>query len=150
MNPPAFVRGPNPMAAENWVQEIKEIMIVLDCTIEQKVHYAAFKMIGEAKRWWLYAKLLEDQKVVKGNMTIAEYVAKFVELSRFALFLIPNEVRKAKKFEKDLRGRIYELVVGFQVQNFSNLVDKASVLEKSIQSSTEPSEQKKRPTSSSF
>ncbi|XP_057958385.1 uncharacterized protein LOC131151153 [Malania oleifera] len=98
MNPPAFVGGLDPVAAENWVQEIEEIMIVLNCTDEQKVRYAAFKMIGEAKSWWLSTRLLEDQRV----------------------------------------------------QSFSELVDKASVLEKSIQSSTEPSKQKKRPAPSSF
>ncbi|XP_057972611.1 uncharacterized protein LOC131160747 [Malania oleifera] len=134
-------------------------MVVLDCTNEQKVRYAAFKMTGEAKRWWLSMKLLEDQReekieeftnLTQGEMTIVEYAAKLVELSCFAPFLISNEARKARKFEKGLRCRIYELVVGFQVQTFSNLVDKVSVLEKSIQSSTEPSEQKKRPAPSSF
>ncbi|XP_057958786.1 uncharacterized protein LOC131151563, partial [Malania oleifera] len=161
----------DPMATENWVQEIEEIMVVLDCTDEQKVCYAAFKMTGEAKRWWLSVKLLEDQRVIKiaftwerfkelffdryfpssvreekikeftnltqGDMTVVEYEAKFVELSCFAPFLIPNEIRKARKFEKGLRRRIYKLVVGFQVQSFSKVVYKASVLEKSIQSSTE-------------
>ncbi|XP_057962228.1 uncharacterized protein LOC131153786 [Malania oleifera] len=176
--------GLDPMTTENWVQEMEEIMVVLDCTDEQKVRYAAFKMAGEAKCWWLSTKLLEDQRLVKialtwerfnelffdrhfpssfreekieeftnltqGEMTVAEYTAKFVELSCFAPFLIPNEARKARKSEKGLRCRIYELVVEFQVQNFSDLVDKASMLEKSAQSSTEPSEQKKRPVPSSF
>ncbi|XP_057982315.1 uncharacterized protein LOC131167528 [Malania oleifera] len=184
MNPPTFIIGPDLVAAENWVQEIEDTMVVLDCTDEQKVHCATFKMIGDAKRWWLSAKLLEEQTLVKialtwerfkelffdrhfplsireekieeftnltqGNMTVGEYAAKFVELSRFAPFFIPNEVKKTRKFEKGMRHRIYELVVGFQVQNFSNLVEKALVLEKSIQSSTEPTEQKKRPTPSSF
>ncbi|XP_057951074.1 uncharacterized protein LOC131145915 [Malania oleifera] len=131
MNPPAFTGGPDPMVAENWVQEIEEIMVVLDCTDKQKVRYAAFKMTGEAKRWWLSAKLLEDQR---GDMTIAEYATKFVELSCFAPFLVSNEVRKARKFKKCLRRMIYELVVGFQ----------------SIQGSTEPSEKKKRPAPSGF
>ncbi|XP_057958553.1 uncharacterized protein LOC131151320 [Malania oleifera] len=157
MNPTAFIGGPDLVAAENWVQEIEEIMVVLDCTDEQKVRYTTFKMTGEAKHWWLSAKLLEDQRVIEeftnltqGDMTVAKYAAKFVELSCFAPFLIPNEVRKARKFEKCLKCRIFELVVGFQVQSFLELVDKASALEKSIQGSTEPSEQKKRPAPSSY
>ncbi|XP_057951059.1 uncharacterized protein LOC131145895 [Malania oleifera] len=166
MNPPAFIGGPDLVAVENWAQEIEEIMVVLDCTDEQKVCYAAFKMTGDVKCWWLSVKLLEEQKLVnisltwqrfkelffdryfllsireenikeftnltQGNMTIREYVEKFVELSRFGLFLILNEARMARKFKKGLRHRICELVVGFQVQNFSNLVDKVSVLERSI------------------
>ncbi|XP_057969317.1 uncharacterized protein LOC131158465 [Malania oleifera] len=123
-------------------------MAVLDCTNEQKLHYAAFKMTGEVKRWWLSTKLLEDQKL--GDMTVVEYAAKFLELSRFAPFLIPNEIRKVRKFKKGIRRRIYEVVVGFQVQSFLELIDKASVLEKSIQSSTKSLEHKKRPTPPSF
>ncbi|XP_057958686.1 uncharacterized protein LOC131151456 [Malania oleifera] len=141
-------------------------MVVLNCTDKQKVRYATFKMTGEAKRWWLSAKLLEDQRLEKialtwerfkelffdmyfpsavrekkikeftnltqEEMTVVEYAAKFVELSHFAPFLILNEAMKAKKFEKGLRHRIYELVVGFQVQTFLELVYEASVLEKSI------------------
>ncbi|XP_057958532.1 uncharacterized protein LOC131151294 [Malania oleifera] len=143
-------------------QQIKEILEVHGCTDEQKVHYAAFKMAGDAKHWWLSVKLLKEQRLVKialtwdrfkelffdryfplsireekieeftnltqGNMTVGEYAAKFVELSRFASFLILNKVRKTKKFEKGLRERLYELVVGFQVQKFSDLVDKALML----------------------
>ncbi|XP_057979349.1 uncharacterized protein LOC131165473 [Malania oleifera] len=154
------------MATENWVQEMEEIMVVLYYTDKQKVYYAAFKMTGEAKRWWLFAKLLKDQRLEKialtwerfkelffyryfplsfreekieeftnltqEEMTVAEYAAKFVELYRFAPFLILNKARKVEKFEKGLRHRIYELVVGFQVQTFLGLVNKALVLEKSI------------------
>ncbi|XP_057975946.1 uncharacterized protein LOC131163368 [Malania oleifera] len=159
MKPLAFVGGLDQVAKEKWVQEIEEILEVLSCTDEQKVRYAAFKMIGDLKRWWLSVKLLEEQILVKialtwerlkelfferyfslsnrekkieeitnliqGDMIIAECAAKFVDLSCFAPFLISNKV-----------------------QNFSNLVDKASVLEKSIQSGTEPAEQKKRASSS--
>ncbi|XP_057965460.1 uncharacterized protein LOC131156024 [Malania oleifera] len=155
MNPPAFTRGPDSVARENWVQEMEEIMTVLDCMNEQKVQYAAFKMTGEAKRWYFPSsvregKIEEFTNLTQGYMTVVEYAAIFVELSCFTPFMIPNEVRKARKFKKGLRCRIYELVVGFQVQSFSELVDKASVLEKSIQISTKPSEQKKRPAPFGF
>ncbi|XP_057951019.1 uncharacterized protein LOC131145858 [Malania oleifera] len=137
MNPPAFVGGLDPMVAENWVQEIEEIMAILDCTNKQKVRYTAFKMTKNAKRWWLSVKLLEEQRLVKiaqtceqfkelffdryfplsireekieeftnltqGNMTVGEFVTKFVELSRFASFMIPNEARMVRKFKKGLR-----------------------------------------------
>ncbi|XP_057975996.1 uncharacterized protein LOC131163427 [Malania oleifera] len=149
MNLSTFIGGPDPVAAKNWVQEIEEIMIVLDCTDEQKVRYVSFKMTGETKWWWLSAKLLEEQRLVKivliwkrfkklffdryfpssireenieefidlikGNMTVADYAAKFVELAHFAPFLVPDKARKARKFEKGFRQRIYKLVVGFQV-----------------------------------
>ncbi|XP_057951040.1 uncharacterized protein LOC131145879 [Malania oleifera] len=95
-------------------------------------------------------KIEEFTNLTQGDITVAEYAAKFVELSHFAPFFVPNEVRKARKFEKGLRCRIYKLVVGFQVYNFSELVNKASVLEKSIQCSTESVKQKKRLVPSGF
>ncbi|XP_057962255.1 uncharacterized protein LOC131153818 [Malania oleifera] len=85
-------------------------------------------------------KVEEFTNLTQGNVTVGVYAAKFVELSCFAPFMIPNETRKAKIFEKGLRQKIFELVVGFLVQNFSDLVDKVSVVEKSIEGGTEPSE----------
>ncbi|XP_057965506.1 uncharacterized protein LOC131156074 [Malania oleifera] len=125
MNPLAFIGGLDPVAAKNWVQEIEEIIVVLDSTDEQKVCYTAFKMIGEVKHWWIFVKyfpssVIEEKieeftNLTQGDMTVAEYVAKFVELSWFAPFLVPNEARKARKFDKGLRHGIYELLVVFQV-----------------------------------
>ncbi|XP_057975997.1 uncharacterized protein LOC131163428 [Malania oleifera] len=131
LNPLTFEGGLDSVIAGNWVQPIEEILEVLGYTNKKE-------------------KIEEFTNLTQGNMTIGEYAAKFVELSHFVLFLILNEVRKAKKFDKCLRRRIYELVVGFQVQNFLNLVDKLSVLKKSIQSSTKPTEQKKRLAPSTF
>lgn len=62
-------------------------------------------------------------------MTIHQYAAKLVELYRVASYLIPNEEKKAREFKEGLNHRIYERVVGFQIQNFSELVDKATIFE---------------------
>ncbi|XP_057953926.1 uncharacterized protein LOC131148215 [Malania oleifera] len=144
--------GPDPIAFENWVQEIKEMMIVPCCIDEQKILYALFKMMGERPvpvppSWARFKELFFDRyfpsfthedkvgeftSLTQGSMTIGEYATKFVELSCFTLYMIPDEVRKEKRFEKDLQRRMLEQVVVFQVHNFSDLVDKASVLEKSL------------------
>ncbi|XP_057969484.1 uncharacterized protein LOC131158634 [Malania oleifera] len=134
LNPPTFEGGPDLMTAENWVRQIEEILEVLGYMDEQMVCYATFKMAGDAKLWWLFMKLLEEQRLVKialtwdrfkellfdryfplsikeekieeftnltqGSMTVGEYITKFLELSLFASFLILNEARKARKFEK--------------------------------------------------
>jgi hypothetical protein len=44
--------------AENWLNDVEELLTTLGCTNEQKVAYAAYKLTGEAKRWW------QDKKVV--------------------------------------------------------------------------------------
>jgi hypothetical protein len=37
---------------------VEEFLVTLGCTNEQKVAYVAYKLTGEAKRWW------QDKKVV--------------------------------------------------------------------------------------
>ena len=43
-------------------------------------------------------KAIEFSDLVQGTMTVEEYGAKFVELSCFASYLIPNEPKKVSKF----------------------------------------------------
>jgi hypothetical protein len=43
---------------ENWLNDVEELLATLGCMNEQEVAYAAYKLTGEAKRWW------KDKKVV--------------------------------------------------------------------------------------
>lgn len=70
-------------------------------------------------------------------MTIYQYAAKFVELSHFAKYLIPDEEKKTWKFEEGLNQKIYARVMGFWTQKFLALVDKTTVLEQSLKMSAD-------------
>ena len=89
---------------------------ILPCTDEQKVTFATFTFEGAALVWWQLKKPLEplwmlprfskvfneeyfpmtvrDQKtteflnLAQGNMTVVEYNAKFMELSRYAQHIV--------------------------------------------------------------
>jgi hypothetical protein len=98
------------------------------------VAYAAYKLIGEVKRWWqdkkvvlvadlgleitislevfkhefnrhFFPQIVQEAKaqefldLVQGGMSVIEYVVKFLQLSRFGLYLIPTEEKKAKIFK---------------------------------------------------
>ncbi|XP_057972707.1 uncharacterized protein LOC131160844 [Malania oleifera] len=132
--------GVDPLVVESWVQEMEKMLVVLSCTEAQKVLFTTFKLTGEAKRWWQAVKLLEEQR----------YIAKFMELSSFAPFMVPNEFQKARWFERGLKSRIHKQVVVLKVQSFLELVDKATVAELSLQRSAEMAEQRKRPMPPSF
>ena len=45
------------------------------------------------------AKAQEFTTLSQGARSVAEYAAKFIELSRFALYMILDEGRKSRKFE---------------------------------------------------
>ncbi|XP_040992544.1 uncharacterized protein LOC121239363 [Juglans microcarpa x Juglans regia] len=177
MHPPTFDGRGDPTLAEDWIQDIEEILRVINCTDEQEVLYSAFKLTGEAKRWWISErtireaegteivswlhfkqiflkhffpssvrddKAMEFTNLMQGAMTVHQYAARFIELSRFAAYLIPDEETKARKFEQGLNENIYERIVGFQIHNFSELVNKATVFERSIQRSVALVGQRKR------
>ncbi|XP_057953807.1 uncharacterized protein LOC131148088 [Malania oleifera] len=62
MHPPMFVKGPDPIIAEDWVEKTERILEVLHCTDEQRVLYFTFQLSGEAGRWWTAVNLLENQR----------------------------------------------------------------------------------------
>ena len=41
-------------------------------------------------------------------MIAHQYAARFIELSRFVAYLIPDEEKKARMFEQGLNEKIYE------------------------------------------
>jgi hypothetical protein len=55
------------------------------------------------------------------------YGVKFLRLSCFGMYLIQNEDKKAKKFERGLNSRIRIMMSYFDIQYFSQLVDRASI-----------------------
>jgi hypothetical protein len=48
---------------------------------------------------------------------VIEYAAKFLQLSRFGSYLVPNEETKAKKFEQGLNSRIWIIMSYFDIRD---------------------------------
>ena len=63
---------------------------------------------------------------------VIEYAAKFLQLFHFGMYLIPNEEKNVKKFEKGLNSRIRIMMSCFDIQDFSQLVNRALVYEESL------------------
>ena len=108
MKPPTFDGINDPLVAESWVKSMEKMFRVLPCMDEQKVAFATFTFLGEAYEWWLltlekkpnmtwqrflevfnekyFPNSLREQKAAEfltleqGNMTMAEYEAKFTSL----------------------------------------------------------------------
>jgi hypothetical protein len=52
---PMFKGNLNSREARDWRTNLEELLLVMDCTEEQRVKYAAYKFSREA-RWWWYVK----------------------------------------------------------------------------------------------
>jgi hypothetical protein len=62
----------------------------------------------------------------------------------FALYLIPDDERKAEKFQKDLHLRIREKVACFEIKYFSRLVNVTTIIDGELRSAIVAMELKKR------
>jgi hypothetical protein len=67
---------------------------------------------------------------------VNEYTARFTQLSRFAAYLIPDEEKKAKKFEQGLNPRLRNQMASLDIRSFTQLVDRASLYEESLRETT--------------
>jgi hypothetical protein len=65
-------------------------------------------------------------------MTLIEYAVKFIQLSRFAVYLISDEGKKPKKFEMGLSPHIRTMIACFDIRNFSQLVDHTWMYEENL------------------
>ena len=63
------------------------------------------------------------------NMTVAEYEAKFTELSRFVPKFVSTDAKRARRFQQGLKQWIQNRVVVLEITNYATLVQKASIVE---------------------
>jgi predicted acetyltransferase len=124
------------------------VVLVVDLGSETAISWKVFK--HEFNRHFFprvmqEAKAQEFLDLVQGEMSMIEYAAMFLQLSRFGLYLILTEEKKAKKLERGLNSRIQIMMSCFDIRDFSQLVDKASFYEESLkENAVEYANQKKR------
>ncbi|XP_057975318.1 uncharacterized protein LOC131162730 [Malania oleifera] len=147
MNPPAFLGAADPIVVENWIQEMEKVLTVLHCTEEQRVLYATYKLSDEAES---ESKVQDFLSLTQESLTVQQYATKFIELSQFAPYIVSDEAKKARMFERGLRRDIYKQVVVLNMQGYSESVDRAIVGKESEQKDVGALSQRKRPTHPGF
>ncbi|KAJ8619853.1 hypothetical protein MRB53_028382 [Persea americana] len=117
--------------AEHWWEFEEEALRKTETEITWEVFKDTFnkKYIPKHIR---AQKAQEFANLIQGNMTVAEYEAKFSELARYAPHLIPDEASKADKFEKGLRPILMKQVAGFELEDYDKLVTKAFKMEATL------------------
>ncbi|XP_057965542.1 uncharacterized protein LOC131156112 [Malania oleifera] len=129
MNSPAFSAGTNHVVAENWVQKIEKVFAVLQSSSRE-------------------AKIEEFLNLKQGQQTVQQYAARFIELSHFASYIIPYDTKKVQQFERGMRREIYKQMSILKLQDFAELVDRATMAKAGERLEAEKQRQKKRSTSS--
>ena len=74
--------------------------------------------------------------LAQGSMGVAQYDAKFTELSCFSPHLVSTETLRVKKFSKGLEFKIRQRLTTSRVEYYKNLVILAEAIEEDIQERT--------------
>ena len=140
------------------VEKVLEAMeITSDAT---KIRLAAFQLEGEAQVWWKWARTSRDleamtwaefQVLFMGKyfpdtarhakaqeflelkqwaMTVMDYVARFIELARFADDYVATDMAKVRRFENGLKLSIRARIVGLRLQDMNSMVGTTLTIER--------------------
>ena len=132
------------------IENILEAMEITSDT--PRIRLAAFQLEGEAQVWWRWVKASRDLEAMtwvefqelfmskyfpetvrhakaqdflylkQGAMTVMDYVARFIELSRFADDYVATDMAKVRRFENGLRLSIWARIVGLRLQDMDSMV----------------------------
>ncbi|KAA0031989.1 putative Retrotransposon protein [Cucumis melo var. makuwa] len=95
-----------------------------------QVKLAMFLLPEGAKHWWTLHAARVGKKV-QGDMAIIEYEKRFIELAKYALVFVTDEVDKCKRFEEGMRTEIRAPVTAnMDWSNLSKMVKVAMRVEK--------------------
>ena len=78
-----------------------------------------------------HAKEMEFLQLKQGSMSVGEYAAKFQNMSKYSNYyqLHTDERWRCRKFEEGLRWDIKDSVGPLEIQEFSQLVNKCTIIE---------------------
>ncbi|XP_028113423.1 uncharacterized protein LOC114311465 [Camellia sinensis] len=138
MRPPTFLGGIEPLKVETWMLEIEKLFEVFTCSETQKVLLATYTLKEDARHWWMlirndsgtmtwsqfrdvfyekyFPQCFRDRRVAEfeqlkqGNLSVAEYEAKFTELARFAPHMVDSNYKQAQKFEGGLNLDVFDRI----------------------------------------
>ena len=79
-----------------------------------------------------HAKSQEFLELKQEAMNVIAYVARFIELARFANDYVATDLAKVKRFENGLRLSIRSRIVGLRLQNMDSMVETAMTIEKEM------------------
>ncbi|XP_020970282.1 uncharacterized protein LOC110268454 [Arachis ipaensis] len=140
VHPPSFRGSTNPTEADNWFQAMERALQAQHVPNNQYVEFAMYQLLGEAQHWWqVECRLLQLQNadipwdLKQGSLTVADYTSRFEELCRFSKVcqgaLETYQSWKCIKYQRGLKDNIMTVVAPLETRIFSDLVNKAKVIE---------------------
>ena len=143
------------------IENVLEAMEITSDTT--RIRLTAFQLEGEARVWWRWVRTSRDLEVMtwaefqelfmgkyfpetvrhakaqeflelkQRAMTMMAYVARFIELARFADDYVATNLAKVRRFENGLKLSIRARIVGLRLQDMDSMVGTALTIEREIQ-----------------
>ena len=143
------------------IENILEAMEITSDTA--RIRLAAFQLEGEAQIWWRWARASRDLEAMtwaefqelfmgkyfpktarhakaqeflelkQGTMTVMDYVARFMELARFANDYVATNMAKVRRFENGLKLSIRGRIVGLRLRDMDSMVGTTLTIEREIE-----------------
>ena len=165
------------------IEKLLEAMQITSDTF--RIILVAFQLEGEAQVWWKWARTSRDleamtwaefQELFMGKyfphtarhakaqeflelnqetITMMDYVARFMELARFANDYMATDMAKVRRFENGLKLSIRGRIVGLHLLNMDSMVGTTLTIEREIEDARNTrdagvgSKREDRPSSSS-
>ena len=80
-----------------------------------------------------HSKAQEFLELKQGAITVMDYVARFIELARFADDYVATDLAKVRRFENGLKLSIRARIVGLRLQDMDSMVGTALTIERGIE-----------------
>ncbi|XP_073120266.1 uncharacterized protein [Henckelia pumila] len=136
--PPTLKGTETSVDCEGWLEDIEMMFDSLDYADDRRIRLIGYQLKDVTKSWWITTKKALENRVSyrkdknaefanlkQGNLTIAEYVAKFSTLLKFAPHIAENEEAKADQFINGLNPDVFTLVNVGRPNTFADALDKA-------------------------
>lgn len=142
----------NPLVAEDWIQELEKIFMLMDYIESQKVICVAFMLKKKVyhmdespiertqfkvlflKKYFPVVKRDEKEakflRLVQENMSLVVYKYKFDELACYAPHLIDTEEYKGRHFKKGLKLELYSAIVMLRLPTYINVLQQVQLIAK--------------------
>jgi hypothetical protein len=86
--PPTFASSPDPLDADDWLESVEKMLIIAQCSDQEKVLYVSGRLTGPAADWW-------DSYIAAHNAVDTITWAEFA--TQFRNYHIPAGLIKIKK-----------------------------------------------------
>ncbi|KAK9668900.1 hypothetical protein RND81_13G094600 [Saponaria officinalis] len=128
--PPTYDGTLDPVVLEAWFREMEKLFTATLCPEDQKVGIATYYLKREADNWWSISRAaiqLEQE-----SLSVQAYADKFMELSRFATTIVPDEASRVRRFEKNLTPKVRTVLTGIPSTTFQQAYDRALSVHESV------------------